>query len=286
MTDGSGGTRHVIPAAVERTYGADDLGATGLFGGGFINFGYWQGIDLDRVLTEEDRVASQRALYRHVLDGLAPGEGLRVLEVGCGMGAGGAVALEEYGFARVTGMDIHPEQLRRAERATAEVSARRPGGLRFVRGAAEDMPFGEGEFDCLYSVEAAQHFRDLGAFAHEAARVLRPGGRMVVATFLVPDADPVRARRPAELLHTFAEDLDVPHTVPELTDALEQAGLGDIRVDSIGESVWPGWDRWLDRTWAPGTWPHNFLLAYREGTLDYFTVTARRPESGATGQGL
>jgi ubiquinone/menaquinone biosynthesis C-methylase UbiE len=216
-------------------------------------------------------------MYRHVLGTLAPTEGLRVLEVGSGLGVGAAVALAEYGFAHVTGMDIHPAQLKRAEQANSALLNRRPQQLAFAHGAAEDMPFGDGEFDCLYSIEAAQHFRDLGAFARETARVLRPGGRAVVASFFVPGADPARAGRLAELLDTFATGLDVAHTVPSLITSLEQAGLTGVRVTSIGASVWPGWDRWLADMWKPGTWPRNFLRAFEEGALDYFTVTAARP---------
>ncbi|MGC0420982.1 class I SAM-dependent methyltransferase [Embleya sp. AB8] len=277
MTQRSGATPHPIPPAVQEAYGPGDLGSMSLFGGGFINFGYWQGIDLDRPLTEHDRITSQRAMYRHVLGALAPTEGLRVLEVGCGLGVGAAVALGEYGFAHVTGLDIHPQQLERAGRINADVLARRPEQLRFVPGAAEDMPFGDGEFDRLYSIEAAQHFRDLGAFAREVGRVLRPGGRVEVAGFFVPDADPARAGRLAELLDTFADGLDVAHTIPFLVGSLERAGLAGVRVTSIGASVWPGWDRWLAGMWEPGTWPRNFLRAYHEGSLDYFTVAAERP---------
>ncbi|GAA0433002.1 class I SAM-dependent methyltransferase [Streptomyces luteireticuli] len=260
--------------AVQEAYGPADLGAMPLFAGGFINFGHWQGIDLDRPLGEDDRIRSQRAMYRHVLGSVAPGEGLEALEVGCGRGLGCAVALEEYGYARVTGMDIHPQQL---ERARAGRPAGRDGQMRFARGAAEHMPFGDAEFDRVYSVEAAQHFRDLGAFAHETARVLRPGGRAAVTSFFVPDDDPARAGQLAGLLDSFASGLDVAHSIPELTGSLERAGLTGVRVTSIGASVWPGWDRWLSTMWEPGAWPRNFLRAYEGGILDYFTVTAHRP---------
>ncbi|MFI9272046.1 class I SAM-dependent methyltransferase [Kitasatospora sp. NPDC052896] len=277
MTRCPGAEQHPIPPAVQEAYGPADLSSMSLFGGGFINFGYWQGIELDQPLTEHDRISSQQAMYRHVLGTLAPTGGLRALEVGCGLGVGAAVALDEYGFAGVTGMDIHPQQLERAGQVNAALLARRPEQLRFVAGAAEDMPFGDGEFDCLYSVEAAQHFRDLGAFARETARVLRPGGRAVVASFFVPGADPAGIGRLAELLDTFATGLDVAHTIPSLVSGLEQAGLAEVRATSIGASVWPGWDRWLAGIWEPGSWPRNFLRAFREGILDYFTVTAERP---------
>lgn len=278
MTQCPGASPYPIPPAVQEAYGPADLGSMPLFAGGFINFGYWQGIDLDRPLTEHDRISSELAMYRHVLGTLAPTVGLRALEVGCGRGIGGAMALEEYGFAHVTGMDIHPQQLERAQRANSGLLARHPEQLRFAQGAAESMPFGDGEFDRVHSVEAAQHFRDLDAFARETARVLRPGGRAAVASFFVPDAAPARAARLAELLDTFATGLDVAHTIPLLTGSLERAGLTGIRVTPIGASVWTGWDLWLAKTWKPDTWPRNFLRAYREGALDYFTVTAERPE--------
>src|SRR5262249_7657159 len=146
-------------------------------------------IDLGRPLGEAERVRSQEDLYRHVLGaaGLQKGPrgltapevpaGPEGLEVGCGLGMGGAVTLREYGSAAVTGMDIHPQQLQRAREAHALPLREEPGRLRFVQGAAERMPFEDGEFDVVVSVEAAQHFPDLEAFAAETSRVLRPGGR-------------------------------------------------------------------------------------------------------------
>ncbi|RCH67442.1 methyltransferase domain-containing protein [Streptomyces sp. SDr-06] len=278
MSESSGVAQPPVPPEVQKAYGPADLGSQPLFGGGFINFGYWQDIDLDRPLTESDRIRSQQAMYRHVLTSLAPTEGARALEVGCGLGAGAAVAVEECGFAHVTGMDIHPEQLGRAEARNAELLGSRPARLCFTRGAAESMPFADAEFDCVYSIEAAQHFRDLGAFARETARVLRPGGRAVVASFFVPGDGGGREAQLAELLDTFARGLDVAHTVPRLVSRLREAGLTRVRATSIGASVWPGWDRWLATMWKPGTWPRNFLRAFHEGLLDYYAVTAERPE--------
>ncbi|WP_228973745.1 class I SAM-dependent methyltransferase [Streptomyces sp. DH12] len=267
-----------VPSGVRAVYGPDDLSSVPAFGGGFINFGYWDGIPLDRPLTADDRVRSERNLYRRVLGALSGGRprGLAV-EVGCGLGLGCALALEECAFAAVTGVDIHPDQLDRARRANAELLASSPDRLRFVRGAAERLPLPDGSFDHLYSVEAAQHFRDLRAFAGEAARVLRPGGRVAVASFFVPerrgDAAPELARR----LDSFQSGLDVAHPLPELTGALTDAGLAGVRAESLGERVWPGFDRFLAGVDLPATWPRNFLGAYRDGLLDYYLVTATRP---------
>ncbi|WP_266356120.1 class I SAM-dependent methyltransferase [Streptomyces virginiae] len=266
----------VVRPEVWETYGPADLSAVPVFAGGFINFGYWKAVDLGQPLSQDDRIRSERDLYRHVLDAVAPGGG-RAVEVGCGLGLGCALALEEYGPTAVTGVDIHPQQLRRAREANSPLLAAQPHRLTFALGAAEELPLGEAEFDCLYSVEAAQHFPDLTAFAREAARVLGPGGRVAVTSFFTVEGAPEPAKRLAGLLDSFASGLDIARPVSRLTDALTEAGFADVEVTSIGPQVWPGWDRWLARLWAPGTWPRNFLASWEQQILDYYLVTATHP---------
>ncbi|MDT9687311.1 class I SAM-dependent methyltransferase [Streptomyces sp. P9(2023)] len=266
-------------AAVRDTYGPADLSSVPVFAGGFINFGYWGAVDLAEPISVEDRVRSQEDLYRQVLDAVGPHADMRLLEVGCGLGVGCALALREGRPAHITGMDIHPQQLDRARLANAALLEATPSRLRFVRGAAEEMPFDDGEFDRVLSVEAAQHFDDMIAFAHETARVLKPGGRVAVASFFTPDDDPDHSARLAALLESYADGLDIARPVTLITKALTWAGLTDARAVSIGPEVWEGWDRWLSDQWKPGTWPRNFLKAYQEGDLDYYVITATRPEA-------
>ncbi|MEJ8640906.1 class I SAM-dependent methyltransferase [Streptomyces sp. MS1.HAVA.3] len=266
----------VVRPAVWETYGPADLSAVPVFAGGFINFGYWQSVDLERPLSQDDRIRSEQDLYRHVLDAVGPAGG-RAVEIGCGLGLGCALALDEHGPAAITGVDIHPQQLQRAREANSRLLAAQPHRLRFVLGAAEGMPLGDAEYDSLYSVEAVQHFPDLPAFAREAGRVLRPGGRVAVAGFFSIDGAPAPAERLAAMLDSFASGLDIARPVARLADALSEAGFDDVRVASIGPQVWPGWDRWLSRLWEPGTWPRNFLAAWEQRILDYYLVTATRP---------
>lgn len=63
----------VVRPEVWETYGPADLSAVPVFAGGFINFGYWQSVDLERPLSQGDRVRSEQDLYRHVLDAAGPG---------------------------------------------------------------------------------------------------------------------------------------------------------------------------------------------------------------------
>ncbi|MFI9122315.1 class I SAM-dependent methyltransferase [Streptomyces bikiniensis] len=266
-----------IRPTVQETYGPLDLGHQPLFGGGFINFGYWRGIDLAGPLGEDERARSQQALYRHVLDAAGPLRRRQVLDVGCGLGMGCAVALTEYEPDGVTGMDIHPDQLARAREEQAVLLGEQSGRLRFAEGAAEQMPWQDEAFDVVVSVEAVQHFPDLAGFAAETARVLRPGGTVSVTSFFTADEAPGRPEQLAGLLDTYASGLDIARPVTALAEAFRTAGLVEVRTGSIGPEVWPGWDAWLARWWAPGTWPRNFLRAYEDKILDYFVVTALRP---------
>ncbi|MFD7416397.1 class I SAM-dependent methyltransferase [Kitasatospora purpeofusca] len=264
-----------IPGPVRQTYGADDLSQAASFAGGFINFGDWSGIRTTDPTTE-DRVRSQENLYRRVLRAFpGPAESLRLGEVGCGRGLGAALALCEFRFAAVTGVDIHPDQIERARAVNAKALATFPDRLGYTLGSADDLPFAGASLDGLYSVEAAQHFRELTGFAHEAARVLRPGGRLVVTTFFSAEGPEV-AERLSILLGSFANGLDVPHPLDGFTTDLGAAGFAEVTTESIGPDVWPGLDRYLEGTVPPGHWTRNFLPAWRDGLLDYYLLTATR----------
>ncbi|WP_433267413.1 class I SAM-dependent methyltransferase [Actinosynnema sp. CS-041913] len=250
-----------------RTYGTGDLGTMSIFAGGFINFGYWDGIPLDGELTVEQRIASQEALYDVVLDALDIA-GQRVLEVGCGQGVGARLVLRREPEL-LRGIDLISEQVDRAR------AVNRDERVEFVLGSASDIPFADDSFDRLLSVEAAQHFEDLAGFARESARVLAPGGRLAVTTFFArhDDAGPALA----ELIETFATGLDLAHPIGRFTDDLRVAGFEDVRADSIGAHVWAGLDRWIAFGEFRDRWDRNWIPATERGLADYYLVTARQP---------
>jgi SAM-dependent methyltransferase len=261
-----------IPGQIDAIYGAFDLSSVPAFTGGFINVGYWRGIPSDRPLTEDDRLRTEQDLYRLVLREFDRTEGLRAVEVGCGIGLGCALALREFGFAEVCGIDLHPDQLDRARVVNADLLAGHPERLRYVRGAAQAMPLPDWSADCLYSVEAAQHFLDLRGFAHEAARVLLPGGRLALTTFFARGVG--EAEELPRLLPNYADGLDIAHVIGSFAEILSGSGFIGVRVEAIGGDVWAAFDRWLARTPLKNLWPRRFLEAYETGLLDYFLVTA------------
>jgi MPBQ/MSBQ methyltransferase len=119
------------------------------------------------------------------LDRLPPGS--RLLDVGCGIGGSARILARDYGFD-VLGISISPAQVARARELTPTALQER---CRFavMDALALDLPDGEpsgseGEgagFDAVWSVEAGPHMADKQRYADELLRVLRPGGRLVVA---------------------------------------------------------------------------------------------------------
>jgi S-adenosylmethionine-diacylgycerolhomoserine-N-methlytransferase len=94
----------------------------------------------------------------------------RVLEVECGDGDGALFLAREFPRARVRGVDACAE---RVARATARVGLDPEGRIAFKQGGPRRLPFPDGHFDLV--VQAAGR-----PAVAEAARVLRPGGRLLL----------------------------------------------------------------------------------------------------------
>lgn len=95
----------------------------------------------------------------------------RVLDLGCG---GGHVAFHVApAVAEVIAYDLSQPMLDVVADAAAERGLR---NIRTVRGAAEQLPFADGEFDFVFSRYSAHHWRDVGVALREVRRVLKPDG--------------------------------------------------------------------------------------------------------------
>ena len=103
-----------------------------------------------------------------------PVVGKSVLDVGTG---DGSYALEAASRgAAVTGVDVDPEMLRAAERRASAMKL----GVTFVEGRAERLPVNDERFDLVLAVTVLCFVEDPAASFRELARVLRPGGRVVL----------------------------------------------------------------------------------------------------------
>lgn len=100
--------------------------------------------------------------------------GKDVLDAACGVGYGSSFLAETA--ARVVGVDVSKESV--------DYARRRYGGPRieFHVMDVEDLTFPDASFDAVCSFETIEHVRDPARVVSEAARVLRPGGVLVIST--------------------------------------------------------------------------------------------------------
>lgn len=143
-----------------------------------MHFGYWDHTtrSLREALARMNRRLAEAA-------GLAAGD--RVLDAGCGVGGSAIYLAERYG-CRVVGITLSANQAR-----SARAHARRRGvadRTEFLVGDYLRAPFGAGSFDAVWALESLCYAPRKRDFVREAARLLRPGGRLVVADgFTVED---------------------------------------------------------------------------------------------------
>jgi ubiquinone/menaquinone biosynthesis C-methylase UbiE len=100
-----------------------------------------------------------------------------VLDVACG--SGNATIPAAKTGAKTTGLDITPELIEAGKKNAAEAGVE----IEWIEGDAMDMPFEEGSFDVVLSVFGCMFAPDHAKTARELARVLKPGGRLVVAAW-------------------------------------------------------------------------------------------------------
>jgi tocopherol O-methyltransferase len=210
-----------------------------------VHFGYSDATTRSHAdaLLNMNRVLADRA-------GIQPGT--RVLDAGCGVG-GSSIWLAQARGAIVTGITPVRSQV---ARACGFAAARRLGDqARFEQADYTNTPFPDASFDVVWALESLCHAPDKAAFYREAARLLRPGGRLVIAEY-------IRAARPLgsrgeQLLHQWLDGWAIPDldTRAEHLAHAATAGLRDARIDDITAHTRPS----LHRLYQMTRW--SYLLA-------------------------
>jgi len=106
---------------------------------------------------------------------------VRVLDVGCGTGYLLRRLAREYPQAsELAGVDPAPAMIAAARQAADD------SRLRYRVGTAERLPFDDGAFDLIVSTTSFDHWQDQLAGLRECARILAPGGSLVLADLFSP----------------------------------------------------------------------------------------------------
>jgi SAM-dependent methyltransferase len=162
-----------------------------------------------------------RALIESALAALALDRHDAVLDVGFGGGLGLELALAR-GVRRAAGVDPSADALR----AVAARLARRKGQavLELACGSVTALPFADGAFDKLVSTNTIYFWPELALPCRELARVLAPGGTLVLG---FSDAPKLRAFGPITR-HGFAL-----HELGAVAQALTEAGFAPVELRAL-----------------------------------------------------
>lgn len=165
--------------------------------------------------------------FKRLLVGLAaPQPGEHVLDVGCGTGTLALEIARRAPGAAVAGVDADDAMLQRAGD-----KARRDGVEIDLRTAmAQDLPFEDASFDVAVSSLFFHHLRtpDKVAVAAEVLRVLRPGGRLVIADWGAP-RDPVMRVAAMGIRLLDGAESTADNLRGLLPDRLRDAGFAEVQ---------------------------------------------------------
>ncbi|XP_057970007.1 gamma-tocopherol methyltransferase, chloroplastic [Malania oleifera] len=166
-----------------------------------------------------------------------------IVDVGCGIGGSSRYLARKYG-AKCEGITLSPVQANRAQAlAAAQGLADR---VSFQVADALELPFPEGQFDLVWSMESGEHMPDKQKFVRELARVAAPGAKIIIVTWCHRDLAPSEeSLRPEEkvLLNKICNAYYLPAwcSTADYVKLLQPLSLQDIKTDDWSEYVAPFW---------------------------------------------
>ena len=170
----------------------------------------------------------------------------------------------------MTGITISEEQI---ARATALASERGIPNAKFELVDALNMKFADDSFDLVWACESGEHMPDKEKYVQEMARVLKPGGRIAIATWCQREEGdkPFTPKERATLDYLYGEWTH-PYfiSIDEYARIMERTGkLSDVSTDDWNEQTRPAWRHsiWVG-VWDP--WPvirrpHLWWKCMRDG---------------------
>jgi SAM-dependent methyltransferase len=225
----------------------------------FLNFGMAPQPGADQPSVGRFNAEAVRLLVTLVGD--VPLDGRRVLDVGCGRGGNLQQLHRRWSPALLVGVDQSAAGLRVAV----------DDHVRAVVGDAEQLPLRSGGFDVLLNVESLSLYPDPERFFGEAARVLVPGGDLLVADLTPADVADLRRRA----LEAAGFDL---HHDEDVTDAVVAARHERApRQARVLGGEHGGFDEWA------GTTESWLAAGLEDGSLRYLLWRARRSDRPSAG---
>lgn len=206
----------------------------------FYEYGWGQSFHFAPRRSGEGLHAAQRRMQAGVAEVLGLGPGIRVADLGCGVG-GPLINIAKTTGASITGLNLNAHQIARAERAVRRAGLQDTCG--FLLANFMDVPLDDGHFDAAYSYEAICHAPHKDRCFKEFYRLLRPGGQIALTEWCLTgrfDAtDPVHRdiRDRVELTNAVPNLL----TTSQQVHAMKEAGFEVLSAKDQASESDPDW---------------------------------------------
>jgi len=209
----------------------------------------------------------------------------KILDVGCGIGGTSRMLARKFPNSEITGITLSPEQV---ERATALAKEAGLSNIRFTVMNALEMTFPENTFDLVWGCESGEHMPNKKKYIEEMVRVLKPGGRLAVATWCERDPTPPFSNEERKALDFVYREWVHPYFISlnkYKEHLLGTGALAEVETEDWTQRTLPSWRHsiWVG-VWSPFYWlkisfrhPRSFLMFLREVfTLEQYHQGMRR----------
>lgn len=223
--------------------------------------------------------------------------GAKVLDVGCGVGGTSRYLAKKLGpNAHVTGITLSPNQVNRATELAKEQDV---DNAKFTVMNALEMDFPDNSFDVVWACESGEHMPDKEAYINEMMRVLKPGGKYVMATWCQRDDREVpfddKDKRDLNFLY---EEWTHPYfiSIEQYKEIIDATGvMGEVNTEDWNEETIASWRH---SVWVGVYDPRGFIFkpnkylkcvrdayclermhrAFNRGLMQYGMFAARKKE--------
>ena len=173
-----------------------------------------------------------------ILAAFAPiSSGDTVFDAGCGYG-GSAFWLANHIGCRVVGVTPVPEQVHEARASAERQGIGEQATFEVMDYCHTSLP--DASFDVVWALESLVHTEQKQDFLREAARLLRPGGRLVIAEYMLREQPPLNEDERTMLVPWLSGwAMAGLYTVGEYVQDLSNCGFHHIQTRDITEQVRP-----------------------------------------------
>ena len=276
--------------------------------GEHIHLGYYTDAELDRGYLRKDFIEAKYNFTQRMMDwgGVTTattetgGADVKILDVGCGIGGTSRYMATTLPESTVTGITLSGEQRDRATKLAAE---RDIPNAKFQVMDALNMDFDDNSFDVVWGCESGEHMPDKKKYVTEMARVLKPGGKMVIATWCQRDnATQSFNAEEEQALDFLYSEWTHPYfiSIPDYAASLKKdASMVDVETDdwnkntiaSWRHSIWVGvFDPWPVIRAGPRMWYkclrdgiclERMHRAFKRGLMEYGMIKGTKPLAAA-----